>query len=151
MQRVTISMSDELAEALDRYMARNGYDNRSEAIRDLARAGIAELSEQAGECVATLSYVYDHDKREIPKRLTNDFHHHHDLSIATLHVHLSTDKCLEVAVLRGDREAVRIFGQGVIAQRGVEYGRLNVFPTGSAPAGGVAEPHRHGHHHHGDD
>jgi len=28
-------------------------------------------------CVATPSYVYDHAARELPKRLTQDFHAHH--------------------------------------------------------------------------
>ena len=38
MQRVTITIDDELLAALDRMIATRGYQNRSEAIRDLARA-----------------------------------------------------------------------------------------------------------------
>ena len=37
MQRVTITIDDELDAELDRFMGARGYDNRSEAIRDLAR------------------------------------------------------------------------------------------------------------------
>ena len=34
-QRVTITLDDETASALDQFMARRGYANRSEAMRDL--------------------------------------------------------------------------------------------------------------------
>ena len=45
MQRVTITIDDELMTELDRIIAARGYQNRSEAIRDLARAGIREAGE----------------------------------------------------------------------------------------------------------
>jgi CopG family transcriptional regulator, nickel-responsive regulator len=131
MQRVTISMSDALAEALDTFMAETGYTNRSEAVRDLARLGLERASEaKAGpaKCLATLSYVYDHEVREIPRRLTQSFHHHHDLSVATLHVHLDHENCLEVAVLRGDRGTIREFAQAVVAERGVRHGQVSFIP-----------------------
>lgn len=45
MQRVTITLDDELMKELDRVISVRGYQNRSEAIRDLARAGIAQATE----------------------------------------------------------------------------------------------------------
>ena len=39
MQRVTITLDDDLMHDLDRIIAARGYQNRSEAIRDLARSG----------------------------------------------------------------------------------------------------------------
>jgi CopG family transcriptional regulator, nickel-responsive regulator len=113
MQRVTITLDDELVAALDRVVAVSGYQNRSEAVRDLARAGMAQLPEppddlQAG--VAALVYVYDHQERELAKRLTGSFHDHHDLSVASMHVHLDHDSCMEV-------------------ERGVRHGRLVTVPV----------------------
>ncbi len=141
MQRVTISMSDAFAEALDAFMADNAYANRSEAVRDLARLGLERASAAkpaTGQCLATLSYVYDHDVREIPKRLTQAFHRHHNLSVATMHVHLDHDNCLEVAVLRGEGTAIRTFAQEIIAERGVYHGQVSFIPIDVE----VAE-HRH--------
>ena len=37
MQRVTISLDDDLAQAFDRLIEERGYSNRSEAVRDLAQ------------------------------------------------------------------------------------------------------------------
>ena len=87
MQRVTITIDEDLVAELERYMAARGYANRSEAIRDLARSGLQQHAMQAAgrqQCLAALIYVYDHHQRELPKRLTSDFHDHHDLARATL-------------------------------------------------------------------
>src|SRR5690242_19429320 len=112
MQRITMTLDDELVVALDRVIASSGYQNRSEGIRDLARAGMAQLHEPAGETragIAALVYVYDHRERELAKRLTESFHEHHDLSVASMHVHLDHDSCMEVAVLRGAMHDLRHF------------------------------------------
>ena len=74
---------------LDRIIAARGYQNRSEAIRDLARAGIREAAQETGtkgECVAALVYVYDHAARELSKRLVQNLHGHHEMSLATRHL-----------------------------------------------------------------
>ena len=42
MQRVTITLDDDLMADLDRIIATRGYQNRSEAIRDLARSGLEQ-------------------------------------------------------------------------------------------------------------
>ena len=132
MQRVTITLDDEFMAELDHVIAQRGYQNRSEAIRDLARAGIreaAETSDAKGDCVAALVYVYDHHSRELSKRLTQNFHDHHALSLSAMHVHLDHDSCMEVAVLRGHTKDVRHLADHVIAERGVRHGRLVLVPV----------------------
>jgi CopG family transcriptional regulator, nickel-responsive regulator len=132
MQRITITVDDELVAALDRVIAACGYQNRSEAIRDLARAGITQLQEQSDNPqsgVAALVYVYDHQERALAKRLTGSFHEHHDLSVATMHVHLDHDSCMEIAVLRGAMRDVRQFARHVVSERGVRHGRLVTVPA----------------------
>src|SRR5947207_3365555 len=144
MQRVTITLDDDLMADLDRIIAARGYQNRSEAIRDLARSGLEQAAvEVAGSrnCVATLVYVYDHHARELPKRLTQGFHDHHDLSQATLHVHLDHESCLEVTVLKGRGSEVQSFANHVIAERGVRHGHVVYVP---APDG---KTHKHSHDH----
>ena len=129
MQRVTITLDDELIAALDHTVTACGYQNRSEALRDLARAGIAQVQETADAsraAVAALTYVYDHRQRELAKRLTRSFHNRHDLSVASMQVHLDHDSCLEVAVLKGATRDARDFARRVIAER---HGRLVTVPV----------------------
>ena len=108
MQRFTISLDDRLAEEFDRLIAERGYDNRSEAVRDLLRHELDHARLKAGlaaHCVAALSYVYNHHERELSERLTALQHGHHDLTVSAMHVHLDHDHCLETVVLRGDTAA----------------------------------------------
>jgi CopG family transcriptional regulator, nickel-responsive regulator len=150
MQRVTITIDDELAGELDRFMAGRGYANRSEAIRDLARAGLQQAAtEVAGSrsCVAALVYMYDHEARELPKRLTRDFHSRHDLAQTTLHVHLDHENCLEVTVLKGRGAEVQKFADHIIAERGVRHGHVIYLPADGAHTHGRGETHSHAHTH----
>ena len=150
MQRVTITLDDALMEELDAIIAARGYQNRSEAIRDLARAGMREAAEDVGqkrECVAALVYTYDHAARQLAKRLTTAYHEHHELSLASLHVHLDHDTCLEVTVLKGKTDDVQQFGERVIAERGVRHGKIVRMPVDLAML--HRGSHRHdGEHHH---
>ena len=152
MQRVTITLDDDLNTAFERFREARGYGNRSEAIRDLIRERLESerlATEPSGPCIATLSYVYNHHERELAARLTQAHHHHHDLAVSTLHVHLDHDHCLETVVLRGPSDRVRAFADAVIAQPGVRNGRLSLLPVRAAEeahrhgADGTAPPHLH--------
>ncbi|WP_039057804.1 nickel-responsive transcriptional regulator NikR [Enterobacter sp. Bisph1] len=131
MQRVTITLDDDLLDTLDNLSARRGYHNRSEALRDILRGALAQESveDQQQQGYAVLSYVYEHEKRDLASRIVATQHHHHDLSVATLHVHISHDDCLEIAVLKGKMGEVQHFADDVIAQRGVRHGHLQCLAT----------------------
>jgi CopG family nickel-responsive transcriptional regulator len=131
MQRVTITLDEGLLDDLDRLSKLRGYHNRSEAIRDLVRAGLQQASTKRGkgDCIAALIYVYDHSARDLAQRLTQNFHHHHDISLATLHVHLDGDTCMEVTALKGSTGEVQHFADHIIAERGVRYGQIVVIPA----------------------
>ncbi|MCF1473687.1 MULTISPECIES: nickel-responsive transcriptional regulator NikR [Rhizobium/Agrobacterium group] len=132
MQRITITIDDDLMTELDRMIVAKGYQNRSEALRDLARAGLKQASIEEGHianCAGVLSYVYDHEARDLASRLTTTFHDHHDLSVASMHVHLDRHRCLEISVLRGKTEEVRHFADHVMAERSVTYGELKIIPA----------------------
>lgn len=153
MQRVTITLDEPLMAELDQLISARGYQNRSEAIRDLTRAGLQQTALAAAPeqpCVAALVYVYDHDVRELTKRLNHAFHDHHDMAVSTLHVHLDHDSCMEVTVLKGPAGTVGKFAERVIAERGVKHGRLVMVPVEVASerhVHGEAESHPHEHVH----
>ena len=129
MQRVTLSVDDDLLATLDRHMKKHRYASRSEALRDILREAAARetLAEdkpgkEEGFCIATLAYVYDHETRDLGRRLTQAQHKHHDLQVATLHVHLDHDSCLEVSVLRGPVKDVRAVADD-------SHGQLHLVPA----------------------
>jgi CopG family nickel-responsive transcriptional regulator len=154
MERFTISLEESLAQAFDELIGSRGYTNRSEAVRDMLRAEIEshrQGSDEAAHCVASLSYVYNHHERELAERLTHLQHEHHDLCVATTHVHLDHESCLESVLLRGPTVAVRRFSDALVAERGVRHGRLNLITVDVGSARAVryahADPHAHAHSH----
>ena len=126
LTRISISLESALLEAFDRHIEGKGYATRSEAIRDLIRDRLLrEEAERAGsEQVAVVMLVYDHHARELAARLIDKQHHHHDLVVSSLHVHLGERHCLEVSVLRGPAPKVRHLGDDLLATKGVLHGEM---------------------------
>lgn len=129
MERFTISIDDDLAAEFDRLITQRGYSNRSEAVRDLMRGYLERERlerDESSHSIANLSYVYNHHERELAERLTALQHGHHDLTVATMHVHLDHEHCLESVILRGQTAAVRSFAEALMAERGVRHGQINL-------------------------
>ena len=148
MRRITLSLDDQLADQFDAWAERHGYENRSEAFRDLLRGRLENerLDDgRASHCVATVSYVYNHHERQLASRLAENQHDHHGLSMATMHVHLDHDNCLETMALRGPLKQVQAFAESLIAERGVRHGHLHLVPVALEISRVMGEPHVHLH------
>src|SRR5689334_13642549 len=129
LTRISISLESSLLDAFDNHLSAKGYATRSEAIRDLIRDRlIREESKQHrdGEQVAVVTLVYDHHARELAARLIDKQHHHHQIVVSTLHVHLGERHCLEVSILRGRADEVRHLGDELLATKGVLHGEVTL-------------------------
>jgi len=150
MERFTISLSESLARQFDELIHRKGYENRSEAVRDLVRAELENFRLQRQEapyCVAALSYVYNHHARDLAERLTNLQHEHHHLVLSTMHVHLDHENCLETLILRGATPEVTTFANQLMAESQVRHGRLHLVPVDLDQHHDHDHDHPHGHVH----
>ncbi len=130
--RFSISLEIDLSREFDRWIKKNGYDNRSEAIRDLIRDKLVEeeWKDEQAEVVAILALVYDHESRELPKALTNIQHQHYDLILSSTHVHLDRQNCLEAIILKGKAGLVKKAANELLSLRRVKHGRLMMSTTG---------------------
>ncbi len=141
MQRFTISLDDALADQFDQWITQRGYGNRSEAVRDLLRAELQQSRLQADaapHCVACLSYVYDHQQRDLAERLARLQHGQHDLLVSAMQVPLDHAHRMESVALRGSTARVAAFADAVCAERGVHHGKLNLVSVD------LHLPHQHG-------
>lgn len=132
MERLTISLDNQLSDQFDEFIRGRGYTNRSEAMRDLIREQLEASrleKEGGGHCVATLSYIYNHHESDLASRVTSVQHDHHDLTLSSMHVHMDHDNCLEVVILRGASRSVKNFANLVMATRGVRHGKLHMVPV----------------------
>jgi CopG family nickel-responsive transcriptional regulator len=128
IERVGVSLEKGLLDAFDKLISTQGYESRSEAIRDLIRQQLSSdrLRDDKAEAVAAVVLVYDHHATAIMERLTELQHSHFLKTISSLHVHLDHHDCLEVIVLRGKVGEINRMGEKLISIKGVKLGRVNL-------------------------
>jgi len=131
--RFSISLESELSRKFDSWMKKNGYENRSEAVRDLIRDKLVEeeWKDDSKEVVAVLSLVYSHDSPELPRVLTDIQHQNHSLVISSTHIHLDKHNCLEVIIMKGQAGVIKKVASELLSLRRVKHGRLMMTTTGA--------------------
>jgi CopG family nickel-responsive transcriptional regulator len=132
--RFGVSLEENLLAQFDRLIARRGYTNRSEAIRDLIRESMVREQWELGsdEVVGTLTLVYNHEVRDLTDKLTDLQHAHYKVIVSGLHVHLDPHHCLEVLVLRGRAKELKAIADRLIGTRGVKHGTFSATAEGRA-------------------
>ena len=131
MQRVTVTLDDALSADLDAFMRARGYGNRSEALRDLTRAGLSAAQGATGELgdgVAIIAYRYDPGERDLDRRLRDLRDAMGDAVVTTQQTTSQTGGMVEVVTLRGRLRDAQRFAARVSAERGVHYANVAVIP-----------------------
>ena len=125
VKRFGVSLEDDLLKKLDHLVENQNFPNRSQAIRYLIKKNLVEDEWQGNEEVAgAIVLVYDHHKRNLQKQSTEVQHNFHHLILASQHVHLDHDNCLETISVKGkSMELVKLANQ-LIAIKGIKHGKL---------------------------
>ena len=125
--RTALAIDKGLLEKFDDWMAAHGYENRSQAVRDLIRGALIqeEWSNPNTQVVASLSLIYDHS-HALAQELTQMQHEDFHAILCSQHVHLGHDRCLEVILLQGKAGQLRRLADSIIATRGVVAGQLTM-------------------------
>lgn len=110
----------------DLLIKKKGYNNRSEALRDLIRKELNEQNIRDPEKIvkASLTMVFDHHKHDLQHELTHKQHDNAKLIRSTIHVHIDEDNCMEVLILDGKVKEIKKFADSMLATKGVMNGRL---------------------------
>jgi CopG family nickel-responsive transcriptional regulator len=142
--RFGVSVERPLLDAFDQHLARRGYENRSEALRDLVRAELTrDAWDRGDQAIATISIIYDHHVRELTERLIEIQHEQGERVISATHVHLDHDHCLEVVLAKGPANQLKRLADRLIGAKGVISGEV----SGMAIVGRPHAGHGHGHDH----
>lgn len=124
--RTGVALDSDLLKRFDRLIGSEGYDNRSEAFRDLIRDRLNDVSLRSNDVfvVGAVTLIYDHHSRLLPDKLMALQHEYHEVIISTVHSHLDHDMCLEVVVVKGKLKDVQGLGSRLIGLKGVQHGKL---------------------------
>ena len=131
LERIGVSLDKELLSMFDKLILEQGYQSRSEAIRDLVRQELSsrKLSNPKASAVAAVLLVYDHHATKLAEKLIGLQHSHILQAISSLHVHLDEHDCLEIIVLRGRVSEINKVGENILSMKGVKLGRINLVAT----------------------
>jgi CopG family nickel-responsive transcriptional regulator len=124
--RFGVSIQSDLLKKFDKLSTKKGYNNRSEALRDLIRDRLVseKIDDMNAVCFGTITFVYDHHKREIDKTL-NSFQHDHFKSILfTTHVHIDHDNCMEMIIVKDKAGKVKMLADQILSFKGVKHGNF---------------------------
>src|SRR5450631_1655914 len=129
--RTGVSLEEDLLLKFDQAIAKKGYSNRSEAIRDLIRDHlVTEEIDKNKVVVGTLTVVYDHHRPNLTEKLVEAQHGAGGKVMAATHVHLDHHNCLEVIIMKGRGGELRELAERILSLRGVKHGELVVTSTG---------------------
>ena len=133
LSRIGVAIDSDLLDRFDKLIADRGYDNRSEAFRDLIRDELLRKHSEHPDAavVGTVTLVYDHHQRMLGDKLTDLQHDSFRSILSTLHVHLDHDNCLEVIILKGRAREVTRLADALISTKGVKHGRLTMTSSGA--------------------
>jgi CopG family nickel-responsive transcriptional regulator len=128
-QKVTrfgVSIETELLNKFDTLSSKKGYNNRSEALRDLIRENLIseKIDNENAMCFGIITFVYDHHKREIEKTLNNFQHDFYKSILFTSHVHIDHDNCMEIVVIKDKAGRAKKLADKILSFKGVKHGKF---------------------------
>ncbi len=131
IERIGISIEKKLLSKFDKLIDKQGYRNRSEAVRDMIREKLSDeqVKNPKAEAVAAVFLVYDHHNTKLSQKLLGLQHSHLLKTISSMHVHISHHECLEVIVLNGKVGEITKLGENILSLKGVKFGKVNLIAT----------------------
>ena len=134
LTRFGISIPEKLLQEFDHYCRARNYQNRSEAIRDLIRDRLVKDEwsdiQEGQEVVGTITFVYNHHKRELVNKLMDIQHDFGTIIISSQHVHLDHRNCLEIIAFKGSPQQAQKLADSLKSVKGVKHGTLSMSTTG---------------------
>jgi len=128
IERIGISVESELLKDFDKLIKKQGYENRSEAVRDLIRRQLTDekLKNPDAQAVAAVYLVYNHHSTKLMEKLTHLQHSHLLQTVCSTHIHLDKHDCMEVIVLKGKVGQINKLAENLLSLKGVKIGKVNL-------------------------
>ncbi len=132
IKRFGVSINENLLYAFDELIAKENYNNRSDAIRDLIREKLilASWEDDEKDVVGTITIIYDHHSSDISENLVHIQHDDYKSVISTTHIHLDEHNCLEVLIVNGKSNKIKQIAENLLRAKGVKHGKLSMAVKG---------------------
>ena len=130
VDRFSVSLDTELLAAFDRHLLAHGYENRSEAVRDMIRDLLVSSRLEQGDepVVGILSAVCDYRMVGTAKRIRSRLLTEADVVLGSLHLALDEHREAWVITLKGPVDRIQGLANDIQALRGTSLGHLSMVP-----------------------
>ena len=121
--RFSVSLPPSLVRTFDDSWKNMGYESRSKAAHDAFRSFISDYKltrTEAGEIAGTITLVYYLDKPGLLNQIVEAQHKFENVVTASMHVHLTKDKCMEIIAVKGKASDIRSLSQELMTKKGVK-------------------------------
>lgn len=132
IDRFSVSLDTELLAAFDRHIAAKGYDNRSEAIRDMIRELLVAGRFEEGDepAAAVLTFACDHDVGEVTQRVRGVIAKQAERVRGSFSAPIDPTRDIVAVVLIGPVSQIQGLANEIQAMRGITHAHLSVMPGG---------------------
>jgi len=123
--RFGVSIEEELLDALDTFIADNGFSNRSQGIRFLIEKNIVEKKWLCNKHVAGgIVLLYDSQKNDITANLLKVQQTQPKLILSSQRFFLKNNMCLEIIAVEGTAHELTSLSDNMISLKGIRHGKL---------------------------
>ena len=128
VQRISISLPENLAAELDRMASERGFHNRSQAIAEMIQERVNVHHQDDGDTVmaGTITLFFDSTKPGLLQKLKKVQREHVDEVISTHDVLLEGNYIMEVVLVQGPVKTLRFITDRMLTCKGVSSGELTL-------------------------
>ncbi|OAV74144.1 putative nickel-responsive regulator [Bacteroidales bacterium Barb7] len=125
LKRFGVSLEEGLLESLDLYVDKNGFSNRSQAIRFLIKKNVAEEKWQCNHIVAgTIIIMYDRKRKEIASKITGIQQDYKEVILSSSQYYINENFCLHIVTIMGTALRLTDLSDKLTAIKGITHGKL---------------------------
>lgn len=129
--RFSISLEQELLDALDDFAVNNKFPNRSQAMRYLIEKNIVERKWQCNNIVAgAIVLIYNAQKSDLQAKLAEIQSSYIDIILSSQNFFLSSEKSLHIVAVKGQSYKLTELADNLICIKGIEHGKLIMSKSG---------------------
>ena len=121
---ISVSLSEKLLQEIDQLKDETGFSGRSDVIRASTRMLIADTQDKKnleGDINSILILIHNQKSEDKVTEIKHDFE---DIIETQIHSHIKKDKCLELFIMEGDADRMRVLTKMFQTTRKIEYVRL---------------------------
>lgn len=145
--RFSVSLEPELLDQFDQFCTEGRFATRSEAVRQLIREKLTTVAwaNDAKDVAASLTLVFDHHKSKLTERMLEVQHNHTEMIVASMHVHLNHDLCMDVIAFRGPAKEMQELAAELSGLKGIYQAQLVIAQADIDKPSHTHKPHKHHH------